>query len=161
MRQGLGEDQPVLGRHRRRRRRRLRRTRTEHLPPPAVGSDLEGIVGLIANGVGVDIVSLFDRLRSKGKADEVGGLAYLNALAQNAPSAVSIARNASIVRDRAQKRGLLAVASEMQESVAGTADDAGTLIDRAAAKLEALGEATVKREPKLLAQALADHINLL
>ncbi|WP_310723703.1 replicative DNA helicase, partial [Burkholderia multivorans] len=56
---------------------------------------------------------------------------------------------------------MLAVASEMQESVGATADDAATLIDRAAAKLESLGEATVKREPKLLAQALADHINLL
>ncbi|UQO04944.1 hypothetical protein L0Z13_11345 [Burkholderia multivorans] len=56
---------------------------------------------------------------------------------------------------------MLAVAAEMQESVGATADDAATLIDRAAAKLESLGEATVKREPKLLAQALADHINLL
>ncbi|KVR92143.1 replicative DNA helicase [Burkholderia vietnamiensis] len=135
--------------------------RTEHFYRGDHRALFAEIVGLIANGVGVDIVSLFDRLRSKGRAEDVGGLSYLNALAQNAPSAVSITRNASIVRDRAQKRGLLAVASEMQESVAGTADDAGTLIDRAAAKLEALGEATVKREPKLLAQALTDHINLL
>ncbi|WP_186013791.1 replicative DNA helicase [Burkholderia gladioli] len=135
--------------------------RTEHFFRGDHRALFAEIVGLIANGIGVDIVSLFDRLRSKGKADDVGGLAFLNALAQNAPSSVSIARNALIVRDRAQKRGLLAVASEMQESVAGTADDAGTLIDRAAAKLEALGEATVKREPKLLAEALADHINLL
>ncbi|MBU9660908.1 replicative DNA helicase [Burkholderia multivorans] len=135
--------------------------RTEHFYRGDHRALFAEIVGLIANGVGVDIVSLFDRLRSKGKADDVGGLSYLNALAQNAPSAVSIARNAAIVRDRAQKRGLLAVAAEMQESVGATADDAVTLIDRAAAKLESLGEATVKREPKLLAQALADHINLL
>lgn len=119
------------------------------------------ILGMIVAGTGADIVTLFERLKGKGKADDVGGIAYLNELARQAPSAVAVARNAEVIRDRAQKRGLLAVASEMQETVGATADDASTLIDRAAAKLEALGESTVKREPKLAAQGLVDHISLL
>ena len=119
------------------------------------------ILGMIVAGTGADIVTLFERLKGKGRVEDVGGIAYLNELARQAPSAVAVTRNAEVIRDRAQKRGLLAVASEMQETVGATADDAGTLIDRAAAKLEALGESTVKREPKLAAQGLVDHISLL
>jgi replicative DNA helicase len=74
---------------------------------------------------------------------------------------VNVARYAEIVRDRAQKRGLLTVAAEIQDSVGATPESAGTLIDRAAAKLEALGEATIKRETKLAAQGLAEHISAL
>ncbi|MBU9534615.1 AAA family ATPase, partial [Burkholderia multivorans] len=135
--------------------------RTEHFYRGDHRALFAEIVGLIANGTGVDVVTLYERLKALGRADDLGGMSYLNSLAREAPSAVSVARNANVVVDRARKRGLLAVASEMQESVGATADDAATLIDRAAAKLESLGEATVKREPKLLAQALADHINLL
>ncbi|SAK19181.1 DnaB domain-containing protein [Burkholderia multivorans] len=135
--------------------------RTEHFYRGDHRALFAEIVGLIANGVGVDVVTLYERLKALGRADDLGGMSYLNSLAREAPSAVSVARNANVVVDRARKRGLLAVAAEMQESVGATADDAATLIDRAAAKLESLGEATIKREPKLLAQALADHINVL
>jgi replicative DNA helicase len=135
--------------------------RTEHFYRGDHRALFAEIIGLIANGVGVDLVSLFERLKVLGRADDLGGMRYLSDLSREAPSAVSVSRNASIVRDRAQKRGLLSVASEIHESVGASADDAGVLIDRAASKLESLGEATIKREPRLLAQALADHINLL
>ncbi|MBR8142109.1 replicative DNA helicase [Burkholderia vietnamiensis] len=135
--------------------------RTEHFYRGDHRAIFVEIVDMIANGQGADIVSLFERLRGKGKADDVGGMPYLNALTQNAPSAVSIARNAGIVRDRAQKRGLLAAAADIQESVGVTADDAATLIDRAATRIEALGEASVKSEPKLAAEGLCAHINVL
>ena len=36
-----------------------------------------------------DIITVFERLQSLGKADEMGGLSYLNALAQYVPSAAN------------------------------------------------------------------------
>lgn len=119
------------------------------------------IVKMIEAGVGADAITVFERLSAEGRANDVGGLKYLNDLAQSTPSSANIGRYAEIVRDRAQKRGLLSVASEIQDSVGTTPDSAGVLIDRAAAKLEQLGEATIKREPKLAAQGLAEHISLL
>lgn len=117
-------------------------------------------VRMIARGVGADAITVYERLQAQGRADAVGGLRYLNELAQSTPSAANIARYADIVRDRAQKRGLLAVAAEIQESI-GTPEAASALIDRAAARLDRLGDATTNSEPLLAAQGLANHISVL
>jgi replicative DNA helicase len=117
------------------------------------------ITAMIAAG-GADVVTVYAQLQATGKADQIGGLAYLNALAQNTPSAARIAHYAAVVRDRAQKRGLLAVAADICDSVA-TPDDAATLIDRAASRLEALSDSAKKKEPTPIAQGLAAHLAAL
>jgi replicative DNA helicase len=119
------------------------------------------IVALIAGGSGADMMTVLERLQSKGRAADVGGLAYLNALAQNTPSSANITRYAEIVRDRAQKRGLLALSHEIQDSVGTTPDSAAVLIDRAATKLDKLGEAVVKSEPVRAGESLAEYLTLM
>lgn len=131
--------------------------RAEHFYRADNRAIFEQVTAMIASG-GADVVTTFSTLQAKGKAEQVGGLAYLNDLAQNTPSAANIARYAGIVRDRAQKRGLLAAAAEIQDSVGASPDSAADLIDRAASKLEALSEGVVKREPKPVAQGLAEHL---
>jgi replicative DNA helicase len=86
---------------------------------------------------------------------------YLNALAQNTPSAANIRRYASSVVDRAQKRGLLAFAADVRDSVGKTPHEAAELIDQASAALDKLGKSVVKSEPIRAAQGLADYINHL
>jgi replicative DNA helicase len=51
-----------------------------------------------------DVITVFEQLQSLGKAEECGGLAYLNALAQSVPSAANIRRYAEIVRERSVLR---------------------------------------------------------
>lgn len=60
-----------------------------------------------------DVVTVHESLASAGKAEEVGGLAYLNALAHNTPSAANIRRYAEIVRERSMLRKLVSVADEI------------------------------------------------
>lgn len=60
-----------------------------------------------------DVITVNESLSSVGKADEVGGLAYLNALAHNTPSAANIRRYAEIVRERSMLRKLVAVADDI------------------------------------------------
>ena len=56
------------------------------------------IVKLITASRPADVITVFEALNSLGKADEVGGLSYLNALAQNTPSAANIrVENRSLV----------------------------------------------------------------
>jgi replicative DNA helicase len=116
------------------------------------------IVSLISNGAGADVMTVFERLQAKGRAQDVGGLPYLNDLAHNTPSASNITRYADIVRDRAQKRGVLAMTHEIQEMIGTTPESAAVIIDRASSKLEKLGESVVKSEPVKAAQALVDYI---
>jgi replicative DNA helicase len=60
-----------------------------------------------------DVLTLQDALKSTGRLDEAGGLAYLNALASGTPSAANVRRYAEIVRDRAILRRLISVSDEI------------------------------------------------
>jgi replicative DNA helicase len=62
-----------------------------------------------------DVVTVNESLVSMGKAEEVGGLSYLNALAHNTPSAANIRRYAEIVRERSMLRKLVAVADDIAD----------------------------------------------
>ncbi len=60
-----------------------------------------------------DVITVYEALQTSGKDDDAGGLAYLNTLAQNTPSAANIRRYAEIVRDRSVLRKLVTVADEI------------------------------------------------
>ena len=60
-----------------------------------------------------DVITVFEHLQGLGKAEEVGGLAYLNALAQYVPSASNIRRYAEIVRERSILRKLVTASDEI------------------------------------------------
>ncbi len=60
-----------------------------------------------------DVITVFEQLQSLGKAEECGGLVYLNALAQSVPSAANLRRYAEIVRERAILRKLIAASDDI------------------------------------------------
>jgi len=61
----------------------------------------KAIQDLIDASKPADVITVFEALQSLGNADEVGGLSYLNSLAQYVPSAGNIRRYAELVRERA------------------------------------------------------------
>ncbi len=63
-----------------------------------------------------DVVTVHESLATAGKAEECGGLAYLNALAHNTPSAANIRRYAEIVRERSMLRKLVTIADEISSA---------------------------------------------
>jgi replicative DNA helicase len=73
----------------------------------------EQMVRLINSGKPADVITVYEQLVQLGKAEDVGGLQYLNAMAQNTPSAANIRRYAEIVRDRGVLRQLITVADEV------------------------------------------------
>lgn len=108
---------------------------------------------LIASHRAADVVTVFERLQSLGKADEAGGLAYLNALAASVPSAYHVGRYAEIVRDKALRRAIVEAATQAQDIAtgAGQADEA---LDRVAALFGAIERTRTKAEPISLGDAL-------
>ena len=74
------------------------------------------MAGLINASRQADVITVFEHLQSQGKAEETGGLAYLNALAQYVPSAGNIRRYAEIVRERAILRKLVSASDEIAAS---------------------------------------------
>jgi len=88
-----------------------------------------------------DVITVFEQLQSLGKAEDCGGLAYLNALAQSVPSAANMRRYAEIVRERAILRKLIAVSDEIATTAFNPQGRAVTLIlDEAESKIFKIGE---------------------
>jgi replicative DNA helicase len=71
-------------------------------------------IGALVNATKpADVITVFEQLQSLGKAEDCGGLVYLNALAQSVPSAANLRRYAEIVRERAVLRKLVAASDEI------------------------------------------------
>ncbi len=73
-----------------------------------------GVAGALINASKpADVITVYEQLQSQGKADEIGGLGYLNSLAQYVPSASNIRRYAEIVRERSILRKLVSASDEI------------------------------------------------
>jgi replicative DNA helicase len=88
-----------------------------------------------------DVITVFEQLQSLGKADECGGLVYLNSLAQSVPSAANLRRYAEIVRERAVLRKLVSASDDIATSAFNTQGRAvSEILDDAEAKIFKIGE---------------------
>jgi replicative DNA helicase len=99
------------------------------------------VVKLINNARPADVITVFEALTNSGKAEEVGGLSYLNALAQNTPSAANIRRYAEIVRDRGILRKLITVSDEISsQAFSPQGKEVKQMLDEAEAKIFSIAE---------------------
>ncbi len=88
-----------------------------------------------------DVITVFEQLQSFGKAEECGGLAYLNALAQSVPSAANLRRYAEIVRERAILRKLIEASDEIATNAFNPQGRAvSQILDEAEGRIFKIGE---------------------
>ncbi len=101
-----------------------------------------GAIGALINASKpADVITVFEQLLGQGKAEEIGGLAYLNALAQYVPSAGNIRRYAEIVRERSILRKLVSASDEISTTAFNPKGRAvATILDEAEQKIFNIGE---------------------
>ncbi len=101
-----------------------------------------GAIGSLINGSKpADVITVFEVLQSQGKADEMGGLPYLNSLAQYVPSTGNIRRYAEIVRERAILRKLISASDDIATQAFNTQGKAvEKILDEAEQKIFNIGE---------------------
>ncbi|WP_290870746.1 replicative DNA helicase [Aquabacterium sp.] len=88
-----------------------------------------------------DVITVFEQLQMQGKGAEVGGLTYLNNLAQSVPSAANMRRYAEIVRERAVLRKLVSVSDEIATNAFNPEGrSVADMLDEAEAKIMKIGE---------------------
>ncbi len=88
-----------------------------------------------------DVITVFEHLQNQGHVDSVGGLGYLNSLAQYVPSASNIRRYAEIVRERSILRKLVSASDDIATAAfnpKGRAVD--KILDEAEQKIFNIGE---------------------
>ncbi|MFC7410563.1 MULTISPECIES: replicative DNA helicase [Hydrogenophaga] len=99
------------------------------------------VAALINGSKPADVITVFEQLQSQGRAEEVGGLAYLNSLAQYVPSAANIRRYAEIVRERGILRKLLSASDEIATNAFNPQGRAvAQILDEAEQKIFNIGE---------------------
>lgn len=97
-----------------------------------------------------DVVSVFFALKDGGTDDAVGGLKYLNELAQSVPSAANILRYAEIIRERAMLRAVIAATDEAVEIASGNDGTASERTERIATLFSRLQRGHVKSMPRAI-----------
>ncbi|MEI8029363.1 MAG: replicative DNA helicase [Comamonadaceae bacterium] len=101
-----------------------------------------GAIGALINGSKpADVITVFEQLQSQSKAEGIGGLSYLNSLAQYVPSAGNIRRYAEIVRERAILRKLVSASDEIATNAFNpNGRPVATILDEAEQKIFNIGE---------------------
>jgi len=99
------------------------------------------IGGLMNASKPADVITVFEQLQSLGKAEDCGGLSYLNALEQSVPSAANLRRYAEIVRERAVLRKLVAASDEIATAAFNPQGrPVPQILDEAESKIFKIGE---------------------
>jgi replicative DNA helicase len=79
----------------------------------------ESMLALFTAGESIDVLTVTEHLRSRGRLDSAGGQAEIDALTAAVPAVGNLRQYAQIVRDRALLRRLLTASYEIQASVHG------------------------------------------
>ena len=88
-----------------------------------------------------DVITVHEHLQNQGKAEETGGVSYLNSLAQYVPSAGNIRRYAEIVRERSILRKLVTASDEIStDAFNPKGRPVADIVDQAEQKIFNIGE---------------------
>ncbi|MBO5236019.1 MAG: replicative DNA helicase [Spirochaetaceae bacterium] len=98
----------------------------------------EAMLSLSSKGQHGDILSITEELRSTGKLDQVGGVAYISSLTDTVPTSANIEYYAKIVRDRSVRRDLIKTASQIIADSHDETVDSRSILEEAQKKIFSL-----------------------
>src|ERR671921_328502 len=91
----------------------------------------DSVVALFNGSEAIDVLTVTEHLRARGKLEDAGGQAEIDALTAAAPSVGALRQYGQIVKDRALLRNLLAATYDIQASVHGHEALPRELVERA------------------------------
>ena len=100
----------------------------------------EQMVGLNERGQAIDFVTIKDELNRSGDLDEVGGPAYVSALADGVPRSTNVEHYARIVKEKAKLRSLIHSANKIVSTAYEAERDADTVLDEAEQEIFSIAE---------------------
>ena len=100
----------------------------------------EAMLKLYTKNTTGDTISLINELTVEGKLEQAGGAAYIASLTDTVPSSANIDYYADLVLDRASRRDLIKISSELKATSFDLQQDSKALLDSAEQKIFALAE---------------------
>ena len=100
----------------------------------------EALTELFSHNIQGDTLTLVDQLRKNNKLEQAGGTAYIASLTDTVPSSANIEYYADIVLDRATRRDLIKISSELKAESFEVGRESTALLDTAEQRIFALAE---------------------
>lgn len=94
----------------------------------------------------IDLLSLSERLQTKGHLERIGGRAYISELANSAPSPGNFAHYADLVVRKHLMRALIEASHEIAESAYEEAHEPAEVLDNAEKMIYAIGNASASHK---------------
>lgn len=111
----------------------------------------DALVRMHADGVGIDLVTLAQRLRDLNELDRVGGVAYLATLADTVPSAANLKHYLDIVVDKAVLRKMIRTCAGFMERAYRYQGEVDALVEEIGREVQAVcGERRTASAPDRL-----------
>ena len=105
----------------------------------------EAMQSLFEAGEPIDTVTVYEELKKRNQAQEIGGAVYLSKMSQNISSAANVQYHSKIVLEKEILRGLISSAHEIASSAYSGNEDAFDLLDEAERKIFAITESHLKK----------------
>lgn len=121
----------------------------------------EALADLYNNHSAIDVLTLADRLKSKGNLDLVGGPSYLTELTNYVPTATHIEQYADIVAQKAMRRKLITISKEISELGKDESKQLRELIEEAETRLFNISNQHVKQSIVSIEAILAESFDRL
>lgn len=106
----------------------------------------------------VDMVTITDILRRDNKLEDIGGIAYITALANVVPTAANVKYHADIVAEKSVLRQLVRVSTEIATMGYEGSDDVGVLLDTAESRILEISNRKKKNDFTQIKDVLMDSI---
>ena len=121
----------------------------------------DAMVSLFETGDPVDTVTLYEELKKREQAEEVGGAVYLSRLSQNISSAANIEFHAKIILEKEILRGLITSSHEIARAAYQGTEDAFEILDQAERKIFEITETHLKRTFTTMDRAVRDALEYI
>jgi replicative DNA helicase len=112
-------------------------------------------------GMDIDFITLSADLDRAGVLEDVGGRVYLSELVNGVPRAINVEGYATIVRDKARMRDLVAHARQTLYEVLEGHEEADVVLDQAEARLMAIGRDAARGDFVLASDWMAPLYGLI
>lgn len=116
----------------------------------------EAMLDLFNKREPIDVLSVTNRLREKGKLEEVGGSGYLTSLINTVPTASHVAHYASIVRRKRLLRDLIEASHHISQLGYKESEDVENIIDEAEQRIFGVAKDSLRQEFVVVREALEE-----
>lgn len=125
------------------------------------GKIYSAVLDLFEKNEPIDLVTIVEELRSRGKLDQIGGASYITALINSVPTAANVEYYAKIVREKSALRDLINAATHIVAQGYESTEEVDTILDQAAQHIFDISQRRVSRGFMPLKDALKDSFEAI